>query len=155
MSLRKPDTIGWKESVDLVDWGIEHLVAKSDTGARRSAIDVKHIVELPDGKVQFEIALHREDRDFTKTVIAPIAHQTHVRSSNGQQHERYFVTTRVRIGNVVKEVELSLVCRKSMTCRMLLGRKALEGDFLVDSASTYLTRKRRKLSLNHDTDSGG
>ena len=147
MKADKLETIGWKESVDIPDWGIEHLVAKADTGARRSAIDVENITELPGNRVRFDIALHRNDRDFTKTITAPIAHQTHVRSSNGQQHERYFVRTKVRIGHRLKEIELSLVSRKNMICRMLLGRKALEGDFLVDSTEKHVTRKRRKVRI--------
>ncbi len=147
MSQNKRVTIGWKESIDLPEWGIRHITAKADTGARRSAIDVKHIIELPRNRVQFDIVLHRKNRDFTQTVVSPIAHQTHVRSSNGQQHERYFVTTTIRIGRITKTIELSLVDRKNMTCRMLLGRKALEGDFLIDSSQTHLSRPNRKLKV--------
>lgn len=139
--------IGWKESIDLPDWGIIDITAKADTGARRSAIDVQNIEELTGNLVQFDIVLHRENRDFTQTVTAPIAHQTHVRSSNGQQHERYFVETKIKVANVVRTIELSLVNRKNMACRMLLGRKALEGFFLVDSRKTYVTRPNEKLKV--------
>ena len=34
-----------------------------------------------------------------------------------------------------------------MTCRMLLGRKALENDFLVDSSKTHLSRPNWKLKV--------
>lgn len=139
--------IGWKESIDLPDWGIIDITAKADTGARRSAIDVQNIEELTGNLVQFDIVLHRENRDFTQTVTAPIAHQTHVRSSNGQQHERYFVETKIKLADVVRTIELSLVNRKNMSCRMLLGRKALEGFFLVDSRKTYITRPKETLKV--------
>lgn len=139
--------IGWKETVDLPDWGIEHIVCKSDTGARRSALDVSHVVALPGGKVQFDIVFDRKDRSTTRTVVADIAHQTHVRSSNGQRHERYFVRTRLSLAGVTKEVEFSLVSRERMVCRILLGRKALEEDFLVDSSVKHVSRKRRKVRL--------
>lgn len=146
----KKKVIGWKETVDLPDWGIEHIVAKSDTGARRSALDVSHVMELPGNKVQFDIVIDRKDRSLTRTVVAEIAHQTHVRSSNGQQHERYFVRTRVAIAGMVKEVEFSLVSRESMTCRILLGRKALEDDFLVDASVKHTSRVRRKVRMLED-----
>jgi hypothetical protein len=138
------EVIGWKESIDLPDWGVKNMLAKSDTGARSAALDVKNIKELDNGKIQFDIVLDRKDRSRIKTVCADIAHQKHVRSSNGQMHERYFVKTNVRIGTKVKKIEFSLVNRKAMLCRILLGRKALENDFLVDSSSKYKSGPRRK-----------
>lgn len=146
----QPTTIGWRESVDLPDWGILDITAKADTGARRSAIDVSNIVELSGNRVQFEVAVHRKRSDLTKTIVADIEHQTHVRSSNGQEHERYFVATNIRIGDTLKKIELSLTCRKSMNHRMLLGRKALEGDFLVDCSQTFLTRPNRRPKVEED-----
>lgn len=136
--------IGWKESIDLPDWGITDITAKSDTGARRSAIDVHHITELPGNKVQFEVAADRRSGSGSKVIVADIAHQTHVRSSNGQQHERYFVKTTVTVGDTSKRIELSLTSRANMQCRMLLGRLALADDFLVDCSKTFLTRPNRK-----------
>ena len=59
---KKPQVIGWKETVDLPDWGIGSILAKSDTGARRSALDVHNIIELPGNRVQFDIVLDRKDR---------------------------------------------------------------------------------------------
>ncbi len=140
----EPTLIGWKESIDLPDWGIADITAKTDTGARRSAIDVENIVELPGNRVQFEVAADRRTGQLKTTVVADIEHQTHVRSSNGQQHERYFVATRVRVGKTVKKIELSLSNRKHMQCRMLLGRLALDGDFLVDCSKSFITRPNRK-----------
>jgi hypothetical protein len=43
----------------------------------------------------------------------------------------------VRVGNVRRRIELSLVCRERMICRMLLGRLALDG-FLIDASSRYV-----------------
>ena len=153
MTKKKLRVIGWKETIDFPDWGIQSIIAKSDTGARRSALDVCNVVELADRQIQFDIVLDRKDRSRTQTVIAPIDHQTHVRSSNGQRHERYFVRTNVVIHGVTKEVEFSLVSRESMVCRVLLGRKALEGHFLVDSSLKHVSGPRRKVSaINIDTD---
>ena len=142
------EVIGWKESIDLPDLGVKNMLAKADTGARSSALDVKNIVELEDNRVGFDIVLDRKDRSRTKRVVAKIAHQKHVRSSNGHEHERYFIETRIRVGTKTKMVEFSLVNRKSMVCRILLGRTALENDFLVDSSRKYQSRPRRRVATS-------
>lgn len=136
--------IGWKESVDLVDWHINNLPSKADTGARRSVIDATNIVDTGDGWIEFDVMLHRSKRDQKQRIRAHISHESDVKSSNGLKEKRYFVETRVKVGKVVKSVELSLSDREGMTCRMLLGRKALEGQFIVDSETKYITRKRKK-----------
>ena len=136
--------IGWKETIDLPEWGIEHLVAKADTGARRSSIDATNICQIDENHVEFDLMLHRIHRDRFVRVRAKIGHVAHVKSSNGEKSERYFVETKVRIGNSERRTELSLMDREGMTCRMLLGRKTLEDRFLVDSSEKYLSRKRGK-----------
>lgn len=144
----KKVTIGWKESIDLPDWGIFNVVAKADTGARRSAVDVGVVKEVGENEIEFEIVLKRDEGGvYARTVRCEIAHVTHVRSSNGLAHERYFVQTRIRLGKVEKVIELSLVSRRDMQYRVLLGRKALEGDVIVDVEKSFLTRPRRKMRL--------
>jgi hypothetical protein len=53
------------------------------------------------------------------------------------------VAVTVRIGTVVQEIELGLVDRANMLYRMLLGRMALSGHFLVDPSSRYLLTSAR------------
>jgi len=48
------------------------------------------------------------------------------------------VLVKVKIGPIVKPVEFSLVYRENMLCRALLGRRALEGDFLIDATKNIL-----------------
>jgi hypothetical protein len=130
---RQPKTIiGWSEYVDFVDWGLGQLRAKVDTGARTSALHVEDLEVLPDGRVRFHVVRSRSDRHPRVEVIAPVVKWGRVRSSTGFFRKRCFVRTRVRIGDVEKEIEISLVSREKMIFRMLLGRKALEHDFLVD-----------------------
>jgi len=137
--------IGWKEKIDLPEWGISGLIAKSDTGARSSAIDVAQIEERPDGRVRFAVRLRRKPEEVLQWVEAEVSRQTHVRSSIGVKTHRTLVKTSLQIGSVTRDVEFSLVCRKKMLCRALLGRSALDGVFLVDSGRKYvLTGKRRK-----------
>jgi hypothetical protein len=132
MRHRELPIIGWNEYVDLPDWGISALRAKVDTGARTSALHVDNIQELPRGRVRFEVVLHRRKRDRRIRVETRVRRRARVRSSSGHQMLRIFVATRVRLGDAEHEIELSLVDRERMIHRMLLGRSALEGRYLVD-----------------------
>ena len=129
--------IGWRETISIPEWGIPKLHAKMDTGARSSAIDVASSEILPEGRVRFEVVLDRKKRDQKRIIEAPISRRTSIRSSTGETRERLMVLVKVKIGPIVKPVEFSLVSRKNMLCRALLGRRALEGDFLVDSTTKY------------------
>ena len=140
-----PVTIGYQEYVALPEWGIDRLLAKSDTGARSSALDAKNITELPDNKVRFDIALSRKNRDRTVTVEADVVRRTRVRSSHGHATERLVVVIPLHVGRISKPIEVTLVSRKPMICRMLLGRTALADTFLVDSGRRFvLSEPRRK-----------
>ena len=124
--------IGWSEYVDFPDWGIRGVKAKVDTGARTSALHVDGLTELPGKRVRFYVVLCRHNVERRVRAEARVVKRARVRSSTGHYMTRYFISTRVRLGPVVKEIELSLVSRDDMLFRMLLGRKALEHDFLVD-----------------------
>lgn len=141
--MSKLHIIGWRERIDLPDWEIEGLLAKSDTGANSSAVDVAWLEELPGDRVRFGVRRSRKFPDRITELEAPIARTTRIRSSNGQRAHRVFVATRMRVGRVEKTVEFGLVCRKRMICRVLLGRKALEGDFLVDCSERHVHADER------------
>lgn len=124
--------LGWTEYLDFPEWGIRRLKAKTDTGARSSALHVENLQVISERKLRFDVVIRGGAKPRMQTVEAPIVRRSRVRSSNGHYTLRYFVQPLVRIGPVEKRIELSLVSREKMLFRMLLGRKALEGDFLVD-----------------------
>lgn len=129
--MRPRIVLGWREPVSLPDWGVDRLHAKIDTGARSSAVHVENLVELPDGRIQFEVVLSRRANHRRVTVVSPVSRRSHVRSSNGQTEPRYFVRTRMVLGPIDREIEVSLVKRDSLTCRMLVGRSALPEEAVV------------------------
>ncbi|MDF1756534.1 MAG: RimK/LysX family protein [Verrucomicrobiales bacterium] len=130
--MNEPITIGWREWARLPEWDLEFR-AKADTGARSSAIDCSEIVEIPGDRVRFTVRVSRNKSNQNVTLEAPIAKRKHVRSSTGHGHDRFFVETTLLLAGREKKILVSLTCRKRMIHRMLLGREALAGDFLVDS----------------------
>lgn len=112
-----------------------------DTGAKTSALHVENIVELGHGRVRFDVVLNRGDRRRMH-VEARIRRRSRVRSSNGEYATRIFVATLLKLGEVVRDVEFSLVDRGRMIHRVLLGRAALEG-VLVDVKHRYQCGKKK------------
>lgn len=139
----KSRRIGWREIVAFPEWDVDGIEAKVDTGARTSAIHVEDVVKLGGSRVRFHLVVsHR--RPFKHVpVTAKLVRLSRVRPSSGKVQERYVVATTVRIGTVRRRIELSLVGRDKMLCRMLLGRKALHG-FLIDPNVKYLCGAPKK-----------
>lgn len=137
-------TIGRSEYVDLPDWGIRKLLAKVDTGARTSALHIEDLFPLPGNRVAFHVVLSRSKRAQSVRVEADVVKWAKVRSSNGHYSLRCFVKTRALLGSVEKVIELSLDSRAAMNYRMLLGRKALAKDFVVDVSKQHALGTARK-----------
>lgn len=133
-----PFIIGWRERVALPEWRIRGVRAKIDTGARTSAIHVATFEHLPNGRVRFEVVLREHPEQRTKWVEADIIRESVVKPSNGQTQVRPVVRTTLVIGPLRLLTEVGLVCRKGMLCRMLVGRRAIEGLALVDPAARNL-----------------
>jgi hypothetical protein len=143
-----PLVIGWQEFVALVDWDIRRLKAKIDTGARTSAIDVASY-ELKEDPGNGLIAILRLALDWRhpeqmKTIVAPVIKMVTVANSNGMCEHRPLVETTIRLGKVTKRVRLTVTNRARMRFRMILGRRALDGDFIVDVSRKFLVRKKKK-----------
>jgi hypothetical protein len=133
--------IGWKEYVALPEWGIPRLKAKIDTGARTSAIDAAHyeLCTTPQGlHICMSLVVGQRRRRRQVMVEAPVVRLLTVRNSANQPEERPLVETLLQLGPVCKRVQLTVTSRAGMCFRLLLGRKALEGDFLIDVSQKYL-----------------
>jgi hypothetical protein len=128
-----PRTIGAVELVTLAEFGIERLPARVDTGARTSALHVEGLTELGDGRVRFELVKGRN-----ASVEAVVSRRGRVRSTSGKIESRPFVTVRARLGDIETRIEVGLVNRGAMQYRMLLGRSALAGQFVVDVARRFV-----------------
>lgn len=136
--------VGWREVVALPDWGIEQIIAKIDTGARTSALHVENLVEHGNKWLEFEVVLGKAGNHRHIPIRCKFVRRARVRSSSGHTSDRYVVRTTIQIGPVAKKVEISLVSRRKMECRMLVGRTALSGDFAVDVSQRYIHGKPRK-----------
>jgi hypothetical protein len=142
----RPLLIGWKERLDFPAWGIRRVKAKIDTGARTSALGaVSYTLYHADGGglcVRLRLAPHRKRPAEVHEVEAPVLRMVTVRNSGGQCEERPLIEADVCLGPVRKRIRLTVTHRPGMLFRLILGRQALAGDFVVDVSNKYLLRGR-------------
>jgi hypothetical protein len=141
-------TLGWKEYLDLPELGVFRLKAKMDTGARTSTLHVESLTvleELPDGTelVELTISPGRRRPEWRVTTRARVLRRIRVTDSGGHPEVRPVIETEMVLGPVRKRILVTLTNRSGMLFRMIVGRKALEGDFQVDVSAKYLLRKGR------------
>jgi hypothetical protein len=147
--------IGWKEYLDFPEWGLSRVRVKIDTGARTSALDVPdyELEETPEGAV-VRLVLDLDEyssRKMRKTpsarfveVVAPVLRMATVSNTGGQVEVRPVVEAKIKLGPVKKRICLTLTNRSWMRHRMILGRQALAGSFVVDVGARYLLRRKKR-----------
>ncbi|NMG59476.1 ATP-dependent zinc protease [Geitlerinema sp. P-1104] len=134
--------IGWREWLTLPELGISQIKAKIDTGARSSALHAYDIKEIPPKgdrpRIRFKVHPQQRDTITVVTAEADILDRRDVRNSGGKAELRYVILTPVQLGQQQWPIELTLTNRDVMGFRMLLGRQAVRGRFLVDPGHSYL-----------------
>lgn len=142
--MNEPKTvIGRRDLIDLPDFEIINISAKVDTGAYTSALhstDVRVIKGQPD-KLSFRIV--GLDKDYKEIVTEEFSERM-IKNSFGDIEKRFVVKVKVLIFNKNITTEFSLSDRSSMKHPVLLGRKFLRGQFVVDVSKLNLSYKQKR-----------
>jgi hypothetical protein len=133
--------LGWREWVVFPELGVPAIKAKVDTGARSSSLHAIHLEEVESSgspRVRFTVLPIQDRSHPAHRVEAPLVDRRSVRSSSGESSIRPVVRLEVCLGTHRWPVEVTLARRDDMGFRMLLGRTAIRGRFLVDPGRSFL-----------------
>ncbi len=139
--------IGWREWVALPDLGIQNIKVKVDSGARSSSL---HAFDLTifdrDGVqwVRFKVHPAQRSHDDSVVVETEVLEFRSVRSSSGIAKMRPVIVTDLELLGERWPVEITLASRDEMGFRMLLGREAFRGRFLIDGGNSYFGGKPKR-----------
>lgn len=146
--------VGWREWVALPTLQVPWVKAKIDTGARTSALHAYAMERLHRaGKPWVRFVIHPMQRSVQESIVcaAEVVDEREIRSSTGHADHRPVILTDLEIRGVRYEIEVTLAARDAMGFRMLLGRRALRGRFVVEPGRAFLggrpahlRKKRRK-----------
>lgn len=145
--------LGWREWIGFPELGIAQVKAKVDTGARTSCLHAFFVEPFErDNERWVRFDIHPRQRNTTEVIRceAPVRGQRIVRDSGGHEELRYVIESAVTIGDDRHIIEITLTDRDSMKFRVLLGRTAIRGHYLVDSGRSYLCGKRKRRRITSE-----
>ncbi|MBI2602427.1 MAG: ATP-dependent zinc protease [Deltaproteobacteria bacterium] len=139
--------IGWREYVSLHELGIGKIKAKIDTGARTSTLHAFDVKEYSVGTMTFvRFKVHPVQRNTRELVScrAALVGKRLIKDSGGKVTVRHVIETEITLNARTWTLELTLVNRDEMGFRMLLGRQAIRGHFMIDPSRSFLMSKKKR-----------
>lgn len=133
--------IGSEEWCSFHSLGLPAVKARIDSGAKTSsihAVNIQTFKRSGESWVTFEVHPLQNNRRIVVRCEAPVVDRRTVKSSSGESEKRLVIQVLVQIGDLTRDIEVTLANRDSMGYRMLLGREAMVGSMLVDPSTGFL-----------------
>lgn len=140
--------LGWKEWFSLDCLGLPAIKGKIDTGAKTSALHAFNIENfyIEDVEyVKFDIHPLQKNKKLERRCVARVIDRRMVSDSGGRKEKRFVIKSKLKIGENIFTIELTLVNRDTMTFRMLLGRDAIkQAKMLVNPSKAFVQGRFKK-----------
>ncbi len=152
-AVKEKTIIGRKDKADLPELHLHQVAVKIDSGAYSCSIHCESVEQVEqDGNTFLEVVfLDKQHPKYTGEKFR-FEHfrRKKVRSSTGYQQERYFVELTIVLFGMEITTDFSLTKRNELRNPILLGRKLLNHNFLIDTSLVNLSyrKKQKKLKEN-------
>ncbi|WP_372751413.1 ATP-dependent zinc protease [Labilibaculum sp.] len=138
--------IGRIDKADFPELLLNDIALKVDTGAYTSSIHCHEITECSINginHIKFKLLdpshLNYNEKEF----VVKNYNRKRIKNSFGKSEYRYIIKTLIHIFNNTYEIELSLSERSEMKYPILIGRKLLNGKFIVDTTKSNISFKQK------------
>lgn len=133
--------IGSEEWIRIPELNIPAVKARIDSGAKTSTLHAYNIQTFEDnGKeyVRFDVHPVQHNRRISVRCKAELVGRRIIKSSSGDRQRRYVIKTPITLGGETWDIEVTLTNRDSMGYRMLIGREAMRGRYIVDPEQKFV-----------------
>ena len=136
MKTQEKLVLGSEEWCKFSELKIPLLKARIDSGAKTSSLQANKIKIFQkdfEDWVRFEVYPIQGNKIISIICESKVVGKRAVKSSAGISEERFVIITPLSIGENTFDIELTLANRDGMEFRMLLGREALYGRYIIDA----------------------
>lgn len=140
-------SIGRVDKADFPEFNLSNIDVKIDSGAYTSSIHCTKITEtVVNGEKQLKFRLLDKEHPLynNKEFITKNYASKLVKSSNGISEERFLIRTKIVLFEKSFTIDLTLTERSDMKFPVLLGRKFLNGKFIIDTSLKNVSYKLQK-----------
>lgn len=128
---------GWVECASIEKVGIE-LIAKLDSGADNSSLNVKEFVKFKRNGTTFVRFNIDNFKGQIRQIEAEVIRIAKVKRHKSVSDHRPVIILDICIDNRCKKTEVNLADRTKYVYQLLLGRSFLKDDFLIDPSKMFI-----------------
>lgn len=113
--------------------------ARIDTGATTSSIGIASLTPFErDGDKWLRFTVNDRLEGGFQTFERPLIRRVDIKRHDAEANRRPVVTLKITIGDLARDVEVTLANRDAFDFPLLIGRNFLEGRVLVDVSQRYI-----------------
>ncbi len=134
--------IGWCEWASFPGLKIPAIEAKIDMDSRQSKLHIFNYSTFKEGEdlmISFGVHPIQQTDEVEVYSVVPVKTRRLVENSAGEREWCYVIETEMRIGSLIKNIDLTLVSHEEAVFRLQLSPKTVEGLVRVNPQKSYLT----------------